>query len=139
MGAGVYRVDGRSGSMHGQTLLVRELHYGCDGLNLYLRLDFEEAIGFPLEVRLKTRAGNRNCTMILRLTEKGAESIECPDSAEFAFRTLLEMRLPFTSMGVQAGHTVHIQISLFQSGLPADAIPPQDWLEVSTADPAQWP
>ena len=43
LGAGVYRVDNRSGAMHGQRFFVQELRYGSDGQNLYLRLDFVES------------------------------------------------------------------------------------------------
>jgi hypothetical protein len=42
MGAGTYRVDSRSGAMHGHRYLIRELHYGTDGNSLFLRLDLEE-------------------------------------------------------------------------------------------------
>ena len=40
LGAGLYRVDERSGSMHGGKYLVKEVHFGSDGVNLYLRVDF---------------------------------------------------------------------------------------------------
>ncbi|HYW48892.1 MAG TPA: glycoside hydrolase family 57 protein, partial [Bryobacteraceae bacterium] len=40
MGAGIYRVDERSGSMHGKKVLVKEVHFGSDGVNFYLRVDF---------------------------------------------------------------------------------------------------
>ena len=40
MGAGIYRVDERSGSMHGKKFLVKEVQYGSDGANLYVRVDF---------------------------------------------------------------------------------------------------
>ncbi|HYI96272.1 MAG TPA: glycoside hydrolase family 57 protein, partial [Bryobacteraceae bacterium] len=42
LGAGLYRVDNRSGAMHGQRFFVQDLRYGSDGQNLYLRLDFVE-------------------------------------------------------------------------------------------------
>ena len=41
LGAGVYRVDARSGAMHGKRFLIQELCYGSDGQNLYVRVDFE--------------------------------------------------------------------------------------------------
>ena len=40
MGAGLYRVDERSGSMHGKKFLVSEVHFGSDGENLFVRVDF---------------------------------------------------------------------------------------------------
>src|SRR5439155_8077248 len=56
LGAGVYRLDGRSGSMHGKRSPVREVQYGIDGERLFLRIDFheskEETLG-GMELRLK--------------------------------------------------------------------------------------
>jgi len=39
MGAGHYRPDARSGAMHGGQIVARELFYGTDGTNLFVRLD----------------------------------------------------------------------------------------------------
>src|SRR5579863_4933211 len=44
LGAGVYHVDHRSGSMHGKRALVREVRFGADGKNLYIRIDFAEDV-----------------------------------------------------------------------------------------------
>src|SRR5580658_8919659 len=61
LGAGLYRVDERSGSMHGKKFLVREVYYGSDGQNLYLRVDFhrgsEQTIS-EMEARLNIAAGD---------------------------------------------------------------------------------
>ncbi len=38
--AGVYKVDQRSCSMHGKRALVREVHYGANESNVFLRIDF---------------------------------------------------------------------------------------------------
>ena len=42
LGAGVYRVDQRSGSMHGKQTLVKEVHYGSNDTTVFLRIDFTE-------------------------------------------------------------------------------------------------
>jgi alpha-amylase/alpha-mannosidase (GH57 family) len=39
MGAGLYRPDARSGAMHGGQLIARELFYGSNGADLFVRLD----------------------------------------------------------------------------------------------------
>ena len=59
LGAGLYRADERSGSMHGKKFLVKDVHFGSDGDNLYLRVDFhpgneDELSG--LELRLNVRS-----------------------------------------------------------------------------------
>jgi len=35
IGAAIYRVDERSGSMHGKRFLVKEVYFGSDGANFY--------------------------------------------------------------------------------------------------------
>jgi alpha-amylase/alpha-mannosidase (GH57 family) len=49
LGAGRYRPDPRSGSMHGGESPVREMFYGSDGKNLYVRLDTEADGKFEIE------------------------------------------------------------------------------------------
>jgi alpha-amylase/alpha-mannosidase (GH57 family) len=49
MGAGRYRPDSRSGAMHGGTPAVRELFYGTDGQQLFVRLDGADGAGFGVE------------------------------------------------------------------------------------------
>src|SRR5260370_6986940 len=51
MGAGHYSVDTRSGAMHGERGLVRDLYYGVGESNLYLRLDFAKPTFTRVEIR----------------------------------------------------------------------------------------
>ena len=37
MGAGLYRIDSRSGAMHSRRSLIQDLRYGTDGRHIYLR------------------------------------------------------------------------------------------------------
>lgn len=134
MGAGIYRVDGRSGAMHGQRFFVQEMHYGSDGQNLFVRLDFvENSIstleGTELRINVLTSGEPRSFT--LRLTDRR-------DGIESAHGRICEMRLPLASMGVPAGQPVKFQLSLWQGGLPMDALPSQNWIELSTAEPTDW-
>ena len=34
---------------------------------------------------------------------------------------------------------MRLQLSLWKQGLPIDAIPQEGWLEISTAEPTDWP
>jgi alpha-amylase/alpha-mannosidase (GH57 family) len=152
LGAGLYRADDRSGSMHGKKFLVREVYYGADGSNLYLRVDFhqgsEQAIS-EMEARLSIAAGNgagSSLTVKLdhghaRVTEiKLAAATEATAAAtEFAFGQILEARLSLAALGVRDGAPVRFQFSLWQGGLPMDAVPQQGWIEMPTTEPAEWP
>jgi hypothetical protein len=63
MGAGLYRIDNRSGAMHSRRSLIQDLRYGTDGRHIYLRLDFTEPVldRHEIEFRLSLRnsAGSR--------------------------------------------------------------------------------
>jgi Glycosyl hydrolase family 57 len=49
LGAGRYRPDPRSGAMHGGESPVREMFYGSDGPNLFVRLDTDVEARFAIE------------------------------------------------------------------------------------------
>jgi alpha-amylase/alpha-mannosidase (GH57 family) len=137
LGAGVYRVDHRSGAMHGQRFLVRELRYGSDGQNLYLRLDFEEhatteLTGAELSINLQPATGGGPpdaATVPLNGTAAGIEA---------AFSRVAEVRLSLAAFGISFGQSVRFQLSLWKAGLPMDALPAQGWIEAATAESVEW-
>jgi hypothetical protein len=148
LGAGFYKVDERSGAMHGQRLLLHELHYGSDGANFYLRLDFESGTGRNLvnvEARIAIQPaaqGSAAHLVHVRLEEGAAAVVQSDLSAgepEVALGKIFEMRVPLDGVGVKFGQSLRFQLSLWQGGLPLDALPQQGWLELSTADPSDWP
>ncbi len=145
MGAGLYRLDQRSGAMHGQRYLIQELRYGADQRNLYLRLDFEETARSRLPgavVRLNLESGEQSgfAHQVAILIGEGhavVESATCP--AEAAFAKVLEVKLPLSGLGVSPGERVRLQLSLWEDALPADALPRAGWLVISTEEPREWP
>jgi alpha-amylase/alpha-mannosidase (GH57 family) len=150
LGAGLYRVDDRSGSMHGKKFLVQEVQYGADSANLYLRVDFhagtEQAVS-DMEARLTLRpeGGGGASTLVLCLDHGGAhvERAEFAGragakTAECALRRVLEVRIPLEALGVKPGSLLRLQFSLWQGGLPMDAIPQQGWITIPTGDPSEW-
>lgn len=153
LGAGTYRVDERSGAMHGQRYIIRELHYGSDGKNLFLRLDFEGSANLTgMEARFVVKAlsdGAPESTIRTHFVEGGLTCTDIhlaagavPESravCEFAYRKVLESRLSLQALAVGLGQSVRFQVSIWQDGLPMDALPRQGWLEFSTAEPSEWP
>jgi alpha-amylase/alpha-mannosidase (GH57 family) len=119
MGAGHYRTDNRSGAMHGQRLLVRDLYYGSDDGNLYLRLDFENSAEF---------------TKIELRTEREAISLLDNREVESAHRKILEMRVPFHLLGFSKDHSLQFQVALANRGLPLDVIPAGGWIDLSPSE-----
>ncbi|MGA2592458.1 MAG: glycoside hydrolase, partial [Bryobacteraceae bacterium] len=144
LGAGLYRVDERSGSMHGKQFLVSEVYYGGDGQNLYVRVDFhrgsEQALP-EMEMRLSVAAGEQ--TPVSRVTVQFdyghanvTETTLATTAVEVAFKHVLEARVTLGALGAGGG-PVRFQFSLWQGGLPLDAVPQQGWIEMTT-DPADW-
>lgn len=152
IGAGLYRVDERSGAMHGRKFLVKELYYGNDADNLYLRMDFhtgaEEGLS-AMEARIGVQAGEpcRASSIGIRFDHGRLETTElklaaapetgdCP--VECAFQNVLEVRISLAALGVPPGGGLEFQVSLWQGGLPMDALPHQGWLEIVTGDSGEW-
>ncbi len=139
MGAGIYRVDERSGSMHGKKFLVKEVQFGSDGAHLFARVDFHQGYEQALpgmEVRF-TAVGmdsGRSSQMSIAIGHglaraDGIESVEC------ALGSVLEIGIPLVSVGVSPGRGVRFQLSIWESGLPMDAVPQQGWIELQSTDP----
>ena len=151
LGAGVYRVDRRSGAMHGKRFLIQELSYGSDGQNLYTRVDSDAAASLAnVEAHLTIRPASepsRESYLALALGEAAVEAREVrfaeadcgPAAIEAAFRKVLEIRISLRALAVPRGQSLQLQISLWKDGLPVDAAPPEGWLDVSTAEPTDWP
>ena len=133
--------------MHGKQFLVREVHYGTDGSNLFVRLDFhagfeERAPG--LQARLNLHAGGRQSSVLLGFERSGIRVMELTlpqpvQSAAAVFEcswvNILELRLSLEALGVAAGGPVGFQFSLWRDGLPVDAVPQSGWLELEDTDP----
>ncbi len=149
IGAGIYRVDERSGSMHGKRFVVKEVYFGSDGDNLFVRADFhpgyqQELPGMQARIRVTSLDGARTSALTILFSHEGAkvidEALACgamPDAAECAFIRVLEVRVALAPMGIAKGAGLRIQLSMWQGGLPIDAIPQQGWLEMPTTDPRE--
>jgi hypothetical protein len=127
--------------MHGRTHFVRELHYGHDASNLYLRLDFAPG-SEPLLASMQVRVGvdakpEAAASVTLQLGEGGSVRADVPE-VEACFRKVLEIRLPFAVLGTEQGHLLRFHVSLWHQGLPMDSLPAQGRLECPTAEPADW-
>ncbi len=141
LGAGLYKVDNRSGAMHGQRFVIRELRYGSDGSSLYVRLDFEHHALSSLQgstiILQATPADDPSRVTSVNLELKWGKLTET-DGVEFAFSKIFEARVPLSMLGAALRQPVRFHLSLWQDGLPLDAVPQQGWLDVITAEPSDW-
>jgi alpha-amylase/alpha-mannosidase (GH57 family) len=139
MGAGIYRVDERSGSMHGKKFLVREVQFGSDGAHLFVRVDFHQGYEqelLAMEVRFTAIGIDSGRSSELTIAfRRGVAKAEGIESVECALGRVLEIKIPLGSIGVTAGRGVRFQMSIWESGLPMDAVPQQGLIEMASTDP----
>ena len=122
LGAGVFRVDARQGSMHGKRTLVKEVHYGADAKAVAVRIDFAEtpeALN-GLEVRVTVNGQDTQ----IRLDHGRATTPST--TAKAAFADMLEITVP------SATDINELSLTFWQDGLPIEAIPRHGTLRVST-------
>jgi len=136
IGAGVYHADQRSGSMHGKRFVVRELHYGFDEDNLYLRVDFREDAADllnSLDCRFCFRPnGVGEKTIVLHLEQGHLTVRETSFPIVSAYQSILEVQVPLLQVQKNQDHSFRFNASFWHKGLPVDALPQQGWLEVNT-------
>ena len=139
LGAGVYHVDQRSGSMHGKRFLVREIYFGLDERNFYLRVDFRSDASDllnGLECRFCFRPnGVGEKTVQVRLELGRAKVAEAPFPVDCAFKSILELAAPLKEVQLSESTPFRFNASFWHEGLPVDALPQQGWLEVR---PDEW-
>jgi alpha-amylase/alpha-mannosidase (GH57 family) len=141
LGAGLYRVDARSGAMHGKRFMIRSLHYGSDGCSLFIRIDFDERLVRSLDgaqVRIQVAPAAEPARITSAMLPVRQDHHDVQDGIEFAFRKIFEARIPLSAIGASLRQPVRFQLSLWNNGLPFDALPAQGWLEASTAEPSEW-
>ncbi len=131
MGAGRYRVDARSGAMHGQRFVVRELLYGSDHHHLYLRFDLDQP---PPRLRLcLTYPGGR---WDIELASGRADA---PAPLRAAYGRVVEIAAPLEAFGARTEESVKLKFSLWDGALPLDSLPQEGWIELPVTDPGEWP
>ncbi|MCU1238704.1 MAG: glycoside hydrolase, family 57 [Candidatus Solibacter sp.] len=139
LGAGLYQVDERSGSMHGKKFLVKEVLFGSDGTRLYVRVDFRPGVEADLsgmEARIAVQSLEDHPAQ--HVTIRFANGAACTgDPVECCYRQVLEAAFDLEAIGVKPGAGVRFQLSLWSAGLPVDAVPQQGWLEMTTTDRAE--
>jgi hypothetical protein len=96
------------------------------------------------ELRLELRnPSDAAATVRVPLAAPGSAEVRLAahssQASAFAFDKIFEARLPLAGLGLHAGQSVRLQVSVWTDGLPVDSAPTQGWLEFSTAEPSEWP
>ena len=155
MGAAHYTADRRSSSMHGKVFLLDSIYAGIDESNIYGRVDFATYLEgtFEFIVNLESWAETSNrARRALRLKisidprgisglelEDGLESLD-PEIAQAAVADNLQFSLPLELLYATppkpgttpdiAASKLRLRFSIWQNGLPLDALPVEGWIEL---------
>jgi alpha-amylase/alpha-mannosidase (GH57 family) len=127
--AGRYRIDHRSGAMHSQPPLIRELMYGSDGRNLFLAIELNERPTGkpPFEFQLRIRAGSGERYRIRASAQRaGPAAIETDlpaDAVSGAIKDLCEIRISMNALGLRSGESFSLQLALYRENLPVALLP----------------
>ena len=141
IGAGSYRVDERSGSMHSKKYVVKEVLFGSEGAHFFLRVDFhpgfeQEMVGMEARLQLQPTHDDDPSHVTIRFSGIAAQAVERLDPpVECALGRVLEVKIPLTAVAIPKGGGLRFQLSLWQGGLPLDAVPQQGWINMRTTDP----
>jgi alpha-amylase/alpha-mannosidase (GH57 family) len=143
-GAGRF-VFGAGGAMHRGSGLARALHFGFDAERLYLRLDF--AAGAPpgegVDLRLERIEPRPMRVRVVGLaagerTVSGGptDGPQAPlDGARCHVGPLLELAVPFASLGLAPGEIVTLLVQVLRDGQPVESVPSDEGLSFTVPGP----
>ena len=98
--------------MHSGEPKIRDVYYGADDDNLYLRLDLDEGFRFNL---LELR------------TEHKTISLWDDSSVQFAKMRIVEIRVPFSTLGTASENRI-----CFRLGIENETIPTEGWFDIAS-------
>jgi len=142
--AAQHRLGAGGGSMHRGAGLAEALYFGFDPRQLYVRLDFangrlpgpevdlvfEVLAPRPMRIRVNgLDSGERDV-----LWEGGEHDHEPVGGSRCAVANILELGIPFASLGVVAGESVEILGTLVRDGAPIETLPADDLIRFAVPD-----
>jgi hypothetical protein len=95
-------------------------------------------------VKLQSLDASRSSFATIRFASGSAQASEAvmaspgiESPVECAFARILEARISLAALGLRPGEGLRFAVSLWQGGLPVDAVPQHGWIEMRTTDPDQ--
>jgi len=151
MGAAMYAADRRTSSMHGKQFVLDAIYAGINENSLSARADFAQGLGSEsLEIRVHVDVARAKEKHTFRLDvvvndgrmsswslieENGAERQRAQSDGltagvDVALEKILEVRLPFTLLGVRNADEIKLRFSVWRDRLPIDALPLEGSIEL---------
>ena len=142
--AGRYRLGAGGGSMHHGAGMCRDLYFGFDPGRFYLRLDFIAAAPPGAEVDLLLEfLSTEPRRVLVRGLETGDRPVrwageqgagESVDGASCRIASILELGVPFRSLGLRTDDRVEFLASLIRGGQPIETLPADDIVRFNVPD-----
>lgn len=144
-GAGCHDFAAGGDAMHRTAGLTQMLYHGYDAERLALRLDFEKGLPgddvdlvlefhAPIESRLRVRRlGHGPCAVEWEASEGREAGGSVEGAAAFA-DDVLEVVIPFTALGVEAGQSAIMVGRLVRDGVTMETVPPSEALRFDAPD-----
>ena len=136
VGSGLYLAGSEQGAMFRDDRFARALRFGCDTKRLHLRLDLRRAGDFtvsivlhqPEGVILQTPPATRGTSGKIKVTGRNGADIL---AGEFASDEIIEMSVPFSVLGVEAGSALRFQVKIFEKGIERECYPENSPIELA--------
>ncbi len=140
-GSGLHRPGQHGGSMYGGAQAFQALHYGFDLDALYLRLDPSESPERTTEVAAQVRvtilAPDRQMAVEFPVVADGAPRSGLRGTEEIgraAFLGVLEIALPFGSLGLAPGTKIALAVHALRGGVEVERLPRYGFLAMVVPD-----
>jgi len=146
LGAGVYSKDARGGAMHGQTTALSDIFYGFNDGRLFIRVDpMAQAIAsmprFQLQVKMWDTREMRitlqieGGKLVQTIVEQGGLCLLRPESVvSAAYVKIFELSIAREMFDLKGRRALLMSASLWEGGLPLDALPLEGMLEVALGE-----
>ena len=144
MGAGFYSPVQMASTMHGPSALMRELYFGRDAQNFFLRIDFYDTAGIAPgkdKLRIVFRNGGLRAILVTFAKSSIDRQVLCDTSweedtpwprsisSQAALGKIFEMRISLQSLGLNSKDPFDFQVTLWEE-FPRETFPLEGWITV---------
>jgi len=134
--AGLYVAGSEQGAMFRDDRFLRTVRFGCNGEMLSLRFDLRREGEFTIGIVFHLPAGLLMQTPVAKRGTSGKVTLLRPGgkgraAGKFAVEEIIELSVPFSELGVQAGGTVQFQVKVFERGIERECYPENSPIELA--------
>ena len=141
--AGRYRVGSRSGAMHSQRSLIRELRYGSDGCKMFFRIELAESLSaessFDFRIKLRNHAAEEFDIRAAQNLGSCEVAADLPQgSLAVAMSDVLEVAVSLSALHIKLGDSLFLHVDVFRDQLPVALLPASGELELRSGTMAAY-